>query len=477
MSAQAVIKKEEKGWVVYSENGKRLGGPYKTKEEAEKRLQQVEYFKHKDASGEAVGGAGLKATYMNMGCQAMAQAAWGAVYDLAPPVPYEICGSVAVVCISGPLVEHLDPFWQSYECIEQDARAAFASEAKSVLLRINSRGGDAAGCMELARTLRQLSEETGKPLVTYADGMMASAAYAIGSAAQEIVCPPTATVGSIGVFEPIIDLTEQDRAAGVKITFVASGKLKLAGNPYDTTRGLPSLANWTASPGSFYANWLTGSAQSAVGYPGACPIDTTQTIDVAFQNLSKAIAYSRGLKMPNGRTPRFLTPAAIICPPAMTTRVSQLLGAYSMSANYVMPQAATGGAGSATMDGMIRRWGLGDPIEASEIAATTNYQTEIQLQATNGSGVTNAFTETITGSDTTWYLVMKANQSSTLGGLIHVLREGFKMNLFSGDGAGGPVPTGLDAILNRALEIEYHAQGRVSVQPGHPYAIFRVDQA
>lgn len=42
-----VIKKAEGGYKVLSEKGKNLGGPYKTKKEAEKRLQQVEYFKHK----------------------------------------------------------------------------------------------------------------------------------------------------------------------------------------------------------------------------------------------------------------------------------------------------------------------------------------------------------------------------------------------------------------------------------------------
>jgi len=30
-----------------SEKGKNLGGPYKTKAAAEKRLRQVEFFKHK----------------------------------------------------------------------------------------------------------------------------------------------------------------------------------------------------------------------------------------------------------------------------------------------------------------------------------------------------------------------------------------------------------------------------------------------
>ena len=43
----AMIKKVAGGYKVLSEKGKNLGGPYKTKAEAEKRLRQVEYFKHK----------------------------------------------------------------------------------------------------------------------------------------------------------------------------------------------------------------------------------------------------------------------------------------------------------------------------------------------------------------------------------------------------------------------------------------------
>jgi len=42
-----MIKKVSGGYKVLSEKGKNLGGPYKTKEQAEKRLRQVEYFKHK----------------------------------------------------------------------------------------------------------------------------------------------------------------------------------------------------------------------------------------------------------------------------------------------------------------------------------------------------------------------------------------------------------------------------------------------
>ena len=42
-----MIKKIKEGYKVLSSKGKNLGGPYKTIEEAQKRLRQVEFFKHR----------------------------------------------------------------------------------------------------------------------------------------------------------------------------------------------------------------------------------------------------------------------------------------------------------------------------------------------------------------------------------------------------------------------------------------------
>jgi hypothetical protein len=43
-----MIVKKSDGYHVLSESSKKnLGGPYKTREEALKRLRQVEFFKHK----------------------------------------------------------------------------------------------------------------------------------------------------------------------------------------------------------------------------------------------------------------------------------------------------------------------------------------------------------------------------------------------------------------------------------------------
>ncbi|HUM42689.1 MAG TPA: hypothetical protein PKI14_07060 [Fervidobacterium sp.] len=42
-----MIRKTKKGYVVYSEDGKRLSKPYQIREQAIERLRQIEYFKHK----------------------------------------------------------------------------------------------------------------------------------------------------------------------------------------------------------------------------------------------------------------------------------------------------------------------------------------------------------------------------------------------------------------------------------------------
>lgn len=253
------------------------------------------------------------------------------------------------------------------------------------------------------------------------------------------------------------------------LTSTSFNGTSVTGHPYNPWR--PLLGG--------YVNWLHGNSATVTQpngatytYPGKLPLDTSVTIDVAFQNLSSAIAFVGGFKMPDGITPRFLRPRGILAPPAMIPRIAELTGAYFLA------QGATGGAGSSDVRATIQRWGLdGPPIEVAEFAATTNYTTQIvqaaQTATGQASGVQTVYQETITGNDTTWYLVMEQNMSSMLGGLIHVIREPFKTNYFFGEGNTGA--TGIDAILNRALEIEYILQGRMSCQYGHPYGLIRID--
>jgi hypothetical protein len=45
-----MIRHQNNKWVVLSEDGSKELGSYETKQEAMKRLQQIEYFKHKGAT-------------------------------------------------------------------------------------------------------------------------------------------------------------------------------------------------------------------------------------------------------------------------------------------------------------------------------------------------------------------------------------------------------------------------------------------
>jgi len=42
-----MIKKEKSKWVLYSKDGKKVLGSFKTKKDAIKRERQIQYFKHK----------------------------------------------------------------------------------------------------------------------------------------------------------------------------------------------------------------------------------------------------------------------------------------------------------------------------------------------------------------------------------------------------------------------------------------------
>lgn len=238
MGALAKIRKEGRKWVVYNEDETKRLGEYDTKEEAEKRLREVEYFKHNGQAAQAA----RRARYLSAGYLALAPKAFGQEYEIklalesGEPEPFDRVGEVAVIRISGPLEQHPNWCWQDYETIRACAEAAFASSARAVALRINSPGGAAAGCVELSRALRAMSEDSQKPLGVFVDGMAASAAYVLAASATpgRLAAPPTSTVASLAVYEAMIDQTAADAAIGVKFVFVTStgADLKLTGNPH-----------------------------------------------------------------------------------------------------------------------------------------------------------------------------------------------------------------------------------------------------
>lgn len=103
-------------------------------------------------------------------------------------------------------------------------------QVSAIVLDVNSPGGQVNGVPELSQRIFEARGK--KPIVAVANHQMASAAYWIASAADEVVAAPSGSVGSIGVFAVHEDLSAQLAMQGVKLTFVSRGKYKLEGSPY-----------------------------------------------------------------------------------------------------------------------------------------------------------------------------------------------------------------------------------------------------
>ena len=129
------------------------------------------------------------------------------------PQGYDLVGNVAVLDIEGPLVKsgsilvfllggaNTDDIAAAFE------RALSDPQVQSILLHIDSPGGTVRGVQELAA---QIYNARGlKPIITWSDGMLTSAAYWVGAAADKIyISGETNVVGSIGVVFFHLDLSQ-----------------------------------------------------------------------------------------------------------------------------------------------------------------------------------------------------------------------------------------------------------------------------
>lgn len=166
-------------------------------------------------------------------------------------------------------------------------------------------------------------------------------------------------------------------------------------------------------------------------------ISETVSLDVALKNLGSVYAAIAGVKMPNGVDPRFLRPIAMFGSPKLFPRMVQLSNAKTIA------QAATGGAGSADVEALIKSLGFAKPVQIDEMAGGAD--------------------------ETNYYVLAKQVSSSQLGALVYVNREPYKITYYTGAGGGD----GQDAKLDRVRELEWHCNGRNAVGYGHPFLLFK----
>lgn len=150
--------------------------------------------------------------------------------------PYQIVDGVAVIEIDGVIAKRMNMFSQisggtSSELIQSQLAAALNDpRAHSILFVIDSPGGAVDGTQQAADAIRSVRGV--KPMYALADGVMASAAYWIGSAADKVFsASDTTAVGSIGIVAQHKDYSKAQEMCGVKVTDIVAGKYKAVGSP------------------------------------------------------------------------------------------------------------------------------------------------------------------------------------------------------------------------------------------------------
>lgn len=146
-------------------------------------------------------------------------------------------GEIAVIPIVGVMIPRADAFSEmsgavNTQRIGQAIRRAVADPGiAAIVLDIDSPGGMAAGTPELADIIYQSRGR--KPIVAVANTLAASAAYWVGTAADELVVSPSGEVGSVGVLAAHVDWSGYMEMSGQRVTYISAGKYKTEMNPYE----------------------------------------------------------------------------------------------------------------------------------------------------------------------------------------------------------------------------------------------------
>lgn len=155
-----------------------------------------------------------------------------------PPRLFSKQGDIGVISISGPL-NNASPWVNEIlgataysEIREALIHAATDPEVSSILLDVKSGGGAVSGVSDTSTLIKTIDAKV-KPVHTYSDGMIASAAYWLGSSARSIHIGDVTEAGSVGVLTVHREMSKMLEADGITTTVLRAGEFKALGNPYE----------------------------------------------------------------------------------------------------------------------------------------------------------------------------------------------------------------------------------------------------
>lgn len=245
--------------------------------------------------------------------EAASREALEAVYGFAPDGEDErkafvYHDGVAVIPIHGTLLNRFNGSWgfvTGYQYIRRMMNLALDDEDVEVIVfDVDSPGGEAAGCFELAREI--MASRRVKPSLAMVDSLAASGGIALAAPATSVYAIPSARIGSIGVYRMHVSYEESLKKAGVKVTFAAAGDHKVDGNPY---QDLPAsvLDEWRTSAGKTWDDFIALIAE-ARGLSEEDVRDTQARIYRADEALAKGLISA--VKTPTEAVAAFLAELA-----------------------------------------------------------------------------------------------------------------------------------------------------------------------
>ena len=144
-------------------------------------------------------------------------------------------GTTGFLDITGTLVAKHDDFnacmgFTSYEKLYSQFEKQVDMGVEKLVLNVDSGGGSAFSCFEMASQVKDLAVANNIPIYAYVDGLSASAAYAWSSIADEIVSRPDSEIGSVGVVVQLVNNSKMLEKTGITRKFITYGENKV---PFD----------------------------------------------------------------------------------------------------------------------------------------------------------------------------------------------------------------------------------------------------
>ena len=194
---------------------------------------------------------------------------------------YESPGSVkrkaGLITINGTILNRAADAMDYFANYETILHEMGASSIDALVLDLNSRGGEFAGCLDAARQIRKLAARI--PVIAIVDSAACSSAYVLACGASRIIATPDSMLVSAGVYVAHVNHGDNEPPT---VTIIQSGARK--------TEGMGALTDGVRTRLQATVDDAGTRLVALVSEFRGVPVETIQGTEAAGLNASEALA-------------------------------------------------------------------------------------------------------------------------------------------------------------------------------------------